>query len=602
LAADSTSWEIDALDDVLPYDFFGEWFNYREYMDQVTALLANHTRDTSVLVRLIHACIHFYAGHHHNDLERLAECVRLDPAFPYYKMRLARALLDRDQRNNAQRAGGLLEELATGTALFPEAVDELEKLTALGLYACEDLSKLQTPVSWARERSIPIHNERRLLIKHRKTRTPRWRWIAERGDNADERPPQRWESETGFMVTALVPVWGDLRKLTTLLDRLTNQTISARIEIVVAEPPEAKIPGELRTRFTNLRSVAISANCSFVSALNACIQNARGRYLTVCAATDRRRPDALEFLVCALEEEAEDARLAYADTTTFGFEDDAQHGDGILFWPEFDRRRLFRGNYVSPHALWHSDLHRRYGDFDASYGPASEYEFWLRIAPTEKFLHVDEALTWYMYPAHDAADNRNADSGPEAAQRARELHWPGAWGPLPTEQQQPTSHYFCPRILFEPSIEIELIGQCDMKTMTARQSSDILGLVALYDAAIHSNDLVSVELALRTMVTLYPTLVSARLILANLAHVLHGAAAAGEILAQAATLNPNAIAVLRAQGVNSHVRGELGAAEQFLCRALQLDPHNTTTLECLDALARQSRPTPRETVPHWFER
>src|SRR5262249_49018840 len=89
-------WSLDVMDDVFPWDFFPQLFNYRSYFDQATRSLADGGDAGPALRRLIYASLHYYRGFfvgyegfHGGGLRHFRHAVELDPAFPYYQYHLA---------------------------------------------------------------------------------------------------------------------------------------------------------------------------------------------------------------------------------------------------------------------------------------------------------------------------------------------------------------------------------------------------------------------------------------------------------------------------------------------------------------------------------
>jgi hypothetical protein len=65
-------------------------------------------------------------------------------------------------------------------------------------------------------------------------------------------------------------------------------------------------------------------------------------------------------------------------------------------WPDFDPLILIDHCFIGPQPLWRKKVHTKYGYFDESFESAGNWEFWLRIAAKEAFLHLDEFLGLYF--------------------------------------------------------------------------------------------------------------------------------------------------------------------------------------------------------------
>lgn len=122
LSADPRGWRCDPLEDVFPHDLLAAHFNYRAYFEVVQEELAGGASSEEERVHLILAALHHMRQ---RDLEDLRAACRLDPAFPYYRLSLARALADAGE---ADEAASLLRPLALDSMLLLEAGALLRRL------------------------------------------------------------------------------------------------------------------------------------------------------------------------------------------------------------------------------------------------------------------------------------------------------------------------------------------------------------------------------------------------------------------------------------------------------------------------------------------
>jgi hypothetical protein len=137
LAAPEDGWPVGLMEDVFPWDFFAQLFNYRRYFDRLMAALVEGTDVEAELRRLILAALHYYRGliapyghFHSGGLGHFRRAVQLDPDFPYYLYHYARELLQRGLPEDDAEACAILGRLLDGSILFVEAFDLLEGLAA----------------------------------------------------------------------------------------------------------------------------------------------------------------------------------------------------------------------------------------------------------------------------------------------------------------------------------------------------------------------------------------------------------------------------------------------------------------------------------------
>jgi hypothetical protein len=123
-------WQIDLLDDVLPWDFFPSLFNYRRYFDAVTQSLGTSRPRIETLITVILASLNHYRSKYvdeivaeRTDIEYAAEAVRLDPEFAEYVIQYCRVLVGRGERGAYREAAAHLQRLASCSARQLEVLD-----------------------------------------------------------------------------------------------------------------------------------------------------------------------------------------------------------------------------------------------------------------------------------------------------------------------------------------------------------------------------------------------------------------------------------------------------------------------------------------------
>ncbi len=128
-------WQIDVMEDVFPWDFFPQFFNYRGYFDYVTQHLTQGVPVEEDLCRLILASLHAYRGFYptyhgfySQALDDYGAAAALDSDFPFFQLWYADQLLRRGLDEDRRAACAILRELASGSLLFREALEWLVRI------------------------------------------------------------------------------------------------------------------------------------------------------------------------------------------------------------------------------------------------------------------------------------------------------------------------------------------------------------------------------------------------------------------------------------------------------------------------------------------
>jgi glycosyltransferase involved in cell wall biosynthesis/predicted O-methyltransferase YrrM len=236
-------------------------------------------------------------------------------------------------------------------------------------------------------------------------------------------------------VSVLVSTCNSERFIRGCLEDLEAQTIADEMEIIVvdsgSEQNEAGVVKEFQQRYNNIVYIRTERETLY-GAWNRAIGAARAPYLTNANTDDRHAPDALEKMADALDRQP-GANVVYANcavTQTPNAAFGAAPVCGHFRWPPFDRRLLFSVCFIGPQPMWRRSLHDQFGLFDAQLRSAGDYDFWLRISPQARFIHLPQTLGLYL--EHPGSIEHTA---PENAQReanaARQRHWPKEWGRMP---------------------------------------------------------------------------------------------------------------------------------------------------------------------------
>ncbi|MHB1425993.1 MAG: glycosyltransferase family protein [Gemmataceae bacterium] len=134
-----SQWRIDAMEDVFPWDFFPQFFNYRGYFDRIAQHLMQGIPVEADLCRMILASLHayrgFYPAYHgfySQAIDDYGAAAALDPEFSYYLLWYAEQLLQRGLPEDRLECCRHLHDLAAGSLVFREALAKLEAVGNMG--------------------------------------------------------------------------------------------------------------------------------------------------------------------------------------------------------------------------------------------------------------------------------------------------------------------------------------------------------------------------------------------------------------------------------------------------------------------------------------
>ena len=133
LAAPTGAWQVHPDEDVMPWDFFSQMFNYRAYFDTCTRFWQTGEEAAPELTRLILASIAYHLSAYPalgpgapSQRTSALQAARLDSVFPFYSLNAARLLIDAGGPENDLEAERLLIPLAEETMLLFQAYSLLQ--------------------------------------------------------------------------------------------------------------------------------------------------------------------------------------------------------------------------------------------------------------------------------------------------------------------------------------------------------------------------------------------------------------------------------------------------------------------------------------------
>ena len=145
-----------------------------------------------------------------------------------------------------------------------------------------------------------------------------------------------------------------------------------------------------------MRLIEAGAPLDRSRAANAGLDAARGHYVAFLDDDDTLDPDHLSPLVAALQGEG-DGAVAYAGVRCMD-RDDPDHKISRVFAEPFESRaKLLAGNFIPSHALlFPRRLAETGARFDETLEVYEDWDFWLQLAQTAKFVYLDRISATYF--------------------------------------------------------------------------------------------------------------------------------------------------------------------------------------------------------------
>jgi glycosyltransferase involved in cell wall biosynthesis len=211
-------------------------------------------------------------------------------------------------------------------------------------------------------------------------------------------------------------------ELTRALDRIAEQTWRP-LEIVLVDAAASREPVD---HYRGVPVVFVQrGRLDRPRAANAGLAAARGDAMMLNDEDDEMEPTHIAELVAALEADPL-ARVAYSQSRLV----DGQGNSVRIFGGPFDRRMLFRSNYLSSNAgLWERSLVAEGCRFDETFPIFEDWDFWLQCAMRAPFAFTGRPTAVYhgIEGLSGAGAGHNRDRERLIAQRERLMRkWSGA--------------------------------------------------------------------------------------------------------------------------------------------------------------------------------
>lgn len=209
-------------------------------------------------------------------------------------------------------------------------------------------------------------------------------------------------------VSIVLPVYNGEKYVGKSIESVLSQTFE-NIELIIVNDCSTDNTGTVIRGYAQkdnrIRIIENETNQKLPKSLNIGFANATGDYFTWTSDDNQYRPDAIEKMLNALEDNPE-LSFVYADYTIVKL-------DGTLIREakndEPDCIRFY--NVVGACFLYTRELAELAGEYNAEMFLAEDYEFWIRCYMHGKFMHIKEDLYYYGMHEKNLTSTRQKEIG-----------------------------------------------------------------------------------------------------------------------------------------------------------------------------------------------
>jgi len=221
------------------------------------------------------------------------------------------------------------------------------------------------------------------------------------------------------LVSVVVPVYNGQKYIRDTLDSILSQTYK-NIECIVVDDGSTDRTADICKEFSDRVVILSKANGGQATALNYGWQRASGDYFCYLSADDLLHKNAIETLLVEAEKESGEV-VVYPRYNLVDSDGNKLKDFQIRF---FDNKNMFEKFYcpIGPGAIFSRSLFDSLGGWRTDLRQIPDFEYWLRLASSARFLFRDEVLASFRVHSasqtHAVSDFKKAE---EAIVVARSL-------------------------------------------------------------------------------------------------------------------------------------------------------------------------------------
>jgi glycosyltransferase involved in cell wall biosynthesis len=208
------------------------------------------------------------------------------------------------------------------------------------------------------------------------------------------------EKKSDKMVSVILPTYNRSRSLDRAMKSVLGQTYS-NIELIIIDDGSNDRTEEIVTGFKDerLRYIELTENSGAAAARNEGIALAKGEFIAFQDSDDEWFPEKLQKQMSLFQKAPENVGVVYSricrvekGVRTYIPSEDVAEGESEV------RKKILTENFISlPSAVVRKECLLQTGLFDESLPCLQDWDLWIRISKTHRFMYLKEELVTAFY-------------------------------------------------------------------------------------------------------------------------------------------------------------------------------------------------------------